>query len=46
MLITRRVEPRFDEVLDEQAKMDALSAYTSSGGKGVEAEARSAKEAG
>lgn len=22
------VEPRFDEVLDEQAKMDALSAYT------------------
>ena len=34
-----RVEPRFDEVLDEQAKMDALSAYTSSGGKGVEAEA-------
>lgn len=34
-----RVEPRFDEVLDEQAKMDALSAYTSTGGKGVEAEA-------
>jgi 2,4-dienoyl-CoA reductase-like NADH-dependent reductase (Old Yellow Enzyme family) len=33
------VEPRFDEVLDEKAKMDALSAYTSSGGKGVEAEA-------
>ncbi|KAF3046350.1 hypothetical protein E8E12_003789 [Didymella heteroderae] len=33
------VEPRFDEVLDEQAKLDALSAYTSSGGKGVEAEA-------
>ncbi|KAF2731252.1 FMN-linked oxidoreductase [Polyplosphaeria fusca] len=31
------VEPRFDEVLDEQAKMDALSAYTSN--KGVEAEA-------
>ncbi|KAF1996297.1 FMN-linked oxidoreductase [Amniculicola lignicola CBS 123094] len=31
------VEPRFDEVLDEQAKLDALSAYTS--GKGVEAEA-------
>jgi 2,4-dienoyl-CoA reductase-like NADH-dependent reductase (Old Yellow Enzyme family) len=25
--------------LDEQAKLDALSAYTSSGGKGVEAEA-------
>jgi 2,4-dienoyl-CoA reductase-like NADH-dependent reductase (Old Yellow Enzyme family) len=32
-----RVEPRFDEVLDEQAKLDQLSAYTSS--KGVEAEA-------
>ncbi|KAG9957694.1 FMN-linked oxidoreductase, partial [Aureobasidium melanogenum] len=31
------VEPRFDEVLDEKAKMDALSAYGS--GKGVEAEA-------
>ncbi|KAF2792889.1 FMN-linked oxidoreductase [Melanomma pulvis-pyrius CBS 109.77] len=31
------VEPRFDEVLDEQAKLDALSAYTSA--KGVEAEA-------
>ncbi|KAI5247760.1 FMN-linked oxidoreductase [Aureobasidium subglaciale] len=31
------VEPRFDEVLDEQAKMDALSAYGP--GKGVEAEA-------
>ncbi|GAD99298.1 12-oxophytodienoate reductase [Paecilomyces variotii No. 5] len=28
------IEPRFDEVLDETAKMDALSAYT---GKGVEA---------
>jgi 2,4-dienoyl-CoA reductase-like NADH-dependent reductase (Old Yellow Enzyme family) len=38
-LNANRVEPRFDEVLDEQAKMDALSAYTSSGGKGVEAEA-------
>ncbi|KAJ8111794.1 hypothetical protein OPT61_g5695 [Boeremia exigua] len=33
------VEPRFDEVLSEQAKLDALSAYTSSGGSGVEAEA-------
>ncbi|KAI4707499.1 hypothetical protein J4E89_007603 [Alternaria sp. Ai002NY15] len=33
------VEPRFDEVLDEQAKMDALAAYTTQGGKGVEAEA-------
>jgi 2,4-dienoyl-CoA reductase-like NADH-dependent reductase (Old Yellow Enzyme family) len=33
------VEPRFDEVLDEQAKMDALSVYTSKGGQGVEAEA-------
>lgn len=32
------VEPRFDEVLDEQAKMDALSAYKT--GDGVEAEAR------
>ncbi|KAF2270329.1 FMN-linked oxidoreductase [Lojkania enalia] len=31
------VEPRFDEVLDEQAKLDALSAYTSS--SGFEAEA-------
>jgi 2,4-dienoyl-CoA reductase-like NADH-dependent reductase (Old Yellow Enzyme family) len=31
------VEPRFDEVLDEQAKLDALFAYTSD--KGVEAEA-------
>lgn len=31
------VEPRFDEVLDEQAKMDALSAYKT--GEGVEAEA-------
>ncbi|KAF2187173.1 FMN-linked oxidoreductase [Zopfia rhizophila CBS 207.26] len=31
------VEPRFDEVLDEEAKMDALSAYTST--NGVEAEA-------
>lgn len=31
------VEPRFDEVLDEQAKMDALAAYT--GTDGVEAEA-------
>ncbi|KAH7379137.1 hypothetical protein DE146DRAFT_671960, partial [Phaeosphaeria sp. MPI-PUGE-AT-0046c] len=33
------VEPRFDEVLDEQAKINALAAYTSQGGKGVEAEA-------
>ena len=32
-----RVEPRFDEALDEQAKMDALAAYTSH--EGVEAEA-------
>lgn len=31
------VEPRFDEVLDEQAKLDALAAYTDP--KGVEAEA-------
>jgi 2,4-dienoyl-CoA reductase-like NADH-dependent reductase (Old Yellow Enzyme family) len=36
-LTLKRVEPRFDEVLDEQAKMDALAAYTSK--KGVEAEA-------
>lgn len=35
---SHRVEPRFDEVLDEQAKLDALSAYTSKGGEGVEAE--------
>jgi 2,4-dienoyl-CoA reductase-like NADH-dependent reductase (Old Yellow Enzyme family) len=33
------VEPRFDEVLDEQAKLDALAAYTTGGAKGVEAEA-------
>ena len=39
MLTIARVEPRFDEVLDEQAKMDALAAYTTQGGKGVEAEA-------
>lgn len=41
MLQTKRVrvEPRFDEVLDEKAKMDALAAYTSGGSKGVEAEA-------
>ncbi|KAF2806743.1 FMN-linked oxidoreductase [Mytilinidion resinicola] len=32
------VEPRFDEVLDEQAKMDALASY-SSAAEGVEAEA-------
>ncbi|KAI9739661.1 MAG: hypothetical protein M1834_006379 [Cirrosporium novae-zelandiae] len=32
------VEPRFDEVLDEKAKMDALSAYTNLT-NGVEAEA-------
>ncbi|KAF2682323.1 FMN-linked oxidoreductase [Lentithecium fluviatile CBS 122367] len=31
------VEPRFDEVLSEQAKLDALAAYTSK--QGVEAEA-------
>ena len=37
ILTVCRVEPRFDEVLDEQAKLDALSAYTSD--KGVEAEA-------
>ncbi|KAL6703055.1 hypothetical protein ACN47E_010262 [Coniothyrium glycines] len=33
------VEPRFDEVLDEQAKLDALATYTSKGSAGVEAEA-------
>ncbi|KAJ9301428.1 hypothetical protein DTO271G3_1563 [Paecilomyces variotii] len=35
------VEPRFDEVLDESAKLDSLSAYT---GKGVEAEATAPKK--
>jgi 2,4-dienoyl-CoA reductase-like NADH-dependent reductase (Old Yellow Enzyme family) len=34
-----RVEPRFDEVLDEQAKLDSLSSYTSQGDEGVETEA-------
>ncbi|KAH8732671.1 hypothetical protein GQ44DRAFT_765758 [Phaeosphaeriaceae sp. PMI808] len=38
------VEPRFDEVLDEKAKLDALAAYTSPGGKGVEAEATAPSE--
>lgn len=33
------MEPRFDEVLDEKAKLDALSAYTAPGTGGVEAEA-------
>ncbi|KAI5262814.1 FMN-linked oxidoreductase [Aureobasidium subglaciale] len=37
ILYVHSVEPRFDEVLDEQAKMDALSAYGPS--KGVEAKA-------
>lgn len=37
-LYVHSVEPRFDEVLDEQAKMDALTAYKD-GGNGVEAEA-------
>ncbi|KAK7180788.1 hypothetical protein DPSP01_009254 [Paraphaeosphaeria sporulosa] len=32
------IEPRFDEVLDEQAKLDALSSYTSNPNEGVEAE--------
>lgn len=27
-----RIEPRFDEVLDEQQKMEALAAYTASNG--------------
>lgn len=36
--MNNRVEPRFDEVLDEQAKLDALSGY-GSGSQGVEAEA-------
>jgi 2,4-dienoyl-CoA reductase-like NADH-dependent reductase (Old Yellow Enzyme family) len=31
------VEPRFDEVLDERAKMDALSAYAGANGVGAEA---------
>lgn len=34
------IEPRFDEVLDEKAKLDALSAYTENG---VEAEATAPK---
>ncbi|KAL1980859.1 hypothetical protein VTN96DRAFT_3394 [Rasamsonia emersonii] len=34
------IEPRFDEVLDEKAKLDALSAYTENG---VEAEATATK---
>ncbi|KKY26042.1 putative 12-oxophytodienoate reductase [Diplodia seriata] len=33
------VEPRFDEVLDEQGKLDALAAYTAHDEHGVEAEA-------
>lgn len=38
------VEPRFDEALDERAKLDALAAYTAhDGGEGVEAEATAAK---
>ncbi|KAL1637207.1 hypothetical protein SLS56_000866 [Neofusicoccum ribis] len=37
------VEPRFDEALDEQAKLDALAAYTSH--DGVEAEATAARKA-
>lgn len=32
------VEPRFDEVLDEKAKLDALSAYSKNPAEGVEAE--------
>lgn len=34
------VEPRFDEVLDEKAKMDALAAYTRKDGVEAEAAAR------
>jgi 2,4-dienoyl-CoA reductase-like NADH-dependent reductase (Old Yellow Enzyme family) len=34
-----RVEPRFDEILSEKDKLDALSAYTNPSGEGVEAEA-------
>lgn len=32
------VEPRFDEVLDEQGKMDALASYSKSSAKNVETE--------
>lgn len=32
------VEPRFDEVLDEQKKMDALATYSKNAAEGVEAE--------
>jgi 2,4-dienoyl-CoA reductase-like NADH-dependent reductase (Old Yellow Enzyme family) len=32
------VEPRFDEVLDEQGKMDALASYSKSAAKNVETE--------
>ncbi|KAK8203720.1 hypothetical protein IWZ01DRAFT_513717 [Phyllosticta capitalensis] len=38
------VEPRFDEVLDHQAKMDALATYSPQNGNGVEAEATRGKE--
>ncbi|KAL2007221.1 hypothetical protein VTN00DRAFT_8659 [Thermoascus crustaceus] len=37
------IEPRFDEVLDEKEKLDALSAYTGDK-KGVEAEATAPKK--
>ncbi|KAK7609986.1 hypothetical protein BKA81DRAFT_298111 [Phyllosticta paracitricarpa] len=37
------VEPRFDEVLDHQAKMNALAAYKANG-NGIEAEATRGKE--
>ncbi|PSN59483.1 FMN-linked oxidoreductase [Corynespora cassiicola Philippines] len=37
------VEPRFDEVLDEKAKMDALAAYTSPSGVEAEATTKTAK---
>ncbi|KAF2146657.1 uncharacterized protein K452DRAFT_241631 [Aplosporella prunicola CBS 121167] len=39
------VEPRFDEALSEQAKLDALAAYTAAAGEGVEAEATATDKA-
>ncbi|KUJ17909.1 12-oxophytodienoate reductase 1 [Mollisia scopiformis] len=38
MAYVHMVEPRFDEVLDEQGKMDALAAYSKDPTEGVEAE--------
>ena len=38
MAYVHMVEPRFDEVLDEQEKMDALASYSKSSAKSVEIE--------